>query len=362
MPPKKKVPEGELTSAELRKLIRAHNKLTKITIPKGTDREGIIKIIESNGYKVNHPKKRLDAQVKRGKQISLKKADEILPKPKTKEQKAVEKKARDMKKKESTDKIKAEGVKQGAAIQRIIDRKKRDKERKKALKINSKIKNREEMSQKEMSEKQIISLMKNIDKRKMTRARVIEYEENKNDIKEVLSNNDIQGLEQNVDIYDRLVAKYMLRQLKRPSSDKAIREVSDEEDGSVFLDFYNKLYKEWKNDKKEEKAPQKKDDIKSQIKSELIKIIKKYQNEDGGLKKNKYTKEGNNPIANGSSVKITKKGDKFKIITQIKTKELLMDFYNKEIKSIPVLKNNLILSTEIYKDGKKIKPILIPSS
>ena len=36
MPPKKKVPEGELTSAELRKLIRAHNKLTKITIPKGT--------------------------------------------------------------------------------------------------------------------------------------------------------------------------------------------------------------------------------------------------------------------------------------------------------------------------------------
>ena len=127
MPPKKKVPEGEMTGAELRKLIRAHNKLTKITIPKGTDREGIIKIIESNGYKVNHPKKRLDAQVKRGKQISLKKADEILPKPKTKEQKAAEKQARDMKKKESTDKIKAEGVKQGAAIQRIIERKKREK-------------------------------------------------------------------------------------------------------------------------------------------------------------------------------------------------------------------------------------------
>tara|TARA_R100000951_G_scaffold115384_1_gene123298 strand:+ start:3016 stop:3729 length:714 start_codon:yes stop_codon:yes gene_type:complete len=136
MPPKKKVPEGEMTSPELRKLIRAHNKLTKITIPKGTDREGIIKIIEKNGYKVNHPKKRLDAQVKRGKQISMKKADEVLPKPKTKEQKAVEKKARDMKKKEATDKIKAEGVRQGAALQRVVAKRKAGKL--KDLKIDTK--------------------------------------------------------------------------------------------------------------------------------------------------------------------------------------------------------------------------------
>jgi len=248
MPPKKKVPEGELTSAELRKLIRAHNKLTKITIPKGTDREGIIKIIESNGYKVNHPKKRLDAEVKRGKQISLKKADEILPKPKTKEQKAVEKKARDMKKKEDRDKIKAEGVKQGAAIQRIIDRK----------------------------------------------------------------------------------------QFKKNSINK---------------------------NKKEEMPTPKKEDIKSQIRAELIKIIKKYKNEDGSKKNNKYDKEGNNPIINNpSALKIMKRGDKFKIITEIKTKELLMDFYNKEIKKIPVLKNNLILSSSNYDKGKKIKPILFPAS
>tara|TARA_R110000772_G_scaffold135148_1_gene243777 strand:+ start:12065 stop:12880 length:816 start_codon:yes stop_codon:yes gene_type:complete len=120
MPPKKKVPEGELTAPELRKLIRAHNKLTKITIPKGTDREGIINIVEQNGYKVNHKMKRLDAQVKRGKSINLKKADEILPKPKTKEQKESEKKARDMKKKGKDDTIKAEGVRQGAALQRVI--------------------------------------------------------------------------------------------------------------------------------------------------------------------------------------------------------------------------------------------------
>tara|TARA_R110000782_G_scaffold47762_1_gene104832 strand:- start:1646 stop:2356 length:711 start_codon:yes stop_codon:yes gene_type:complete len=135
MPPKKKVPEGELTAPELRKLVRAHNKLTKITIPKGTDREGIIKLIESNGYKVNHPKKRLDAQVKRGKQISLKTAEEILPKPKSKEQKAAEKKVRQIKKKEETDKVKAEGVRQGAALQRVVS--KRQTGKLKNLKIDT---------------------------------------------------------------------------------------------------------------------------------------------------------------------------------------------------------------------------------
>lgn len=136
MPPKKKVPEGELTAPELRKLIRAHNKLTKITIPKGTDREGIIKIIEKNGYKVNHKMKRLDAQVKRGKQISMKKADEVLPKPKSKEQKAAEKKVRDMKKKDKEDKIKAEGIRQGAALQRVVAKRKAGKL--KDLKIDTK--------------------------------------------------------------------------------------------------------------------------------------------------------------------------------------------------------------------------------
>ena len=82
MAPKSKTPEGELTAPELRKLIRAHNILSKITIPKGSDREGLIKLIEGSGYKVNHAKKRLDAQVKRGKQITLKKAEELTkPKP-----------------------------------------------------------------------------------------------------------------------------------------------------------------------------------------------------------------------------------------------------------------------------------------
>lgn len=101
-----------LSKPELRKLIRAHNVLSKITIPKGASLDDMVKMVEKAGYKVNHEKKRLDAKVKRGKQITLKQAEEITkPKPKTalqkqkaeekKEEKAVEqkKKERDIRKK-----------------------------------------------------------------------------------------------------------------------------------------------------------------------------------------------------------------------------------------------------------------------
>lgn len=84
-----------LTATELRKLVRAHNILSKITIPKGSNRDDIIKIIENAGYKVNHEEKKLEQKVKRGKQLTLKKAEEITkPKPKTElqKQKAEEKK------------------------------------------------------------------------------------------------------------------------------------------------------------------------------------------------------------------------------------------------------------------------------
>jgi len=104
---------------------------------------------------------------------------------------------------------------------------------------------KEESKPMAMTDKKIITLMKNIDKGRMTRDRVISYEENKNDIREVLENG-VEGLEGNVDYYDREVAKYMLKQLKKPSGDKAIEEASDENDGTIFLDFYNKLFNEWK--------------------------------------------------------------------------------------------------------------------
>jgi outer membrane biosynthesis protein TonB len=84
-----------LSKPELRKLIKAHNVLSKITIPKGASLDDMVKMVEKAGYKVNHEKKRLDVKVKRGKQITLKQAEEITaPKPKTalQKQKAQEKK------------------------------------------------------------------------------------------------------------------------------------------------------------------------------------------------------------------------------------------------------------------------------
>ena len=48
--------KGQLTTPEIRKLIRAHNKLSKITIPTGSTREQIINLVKKNGYEVNHKK------------------------------------------------------------------------------------------------------------------------------------------------------------------------------------------------------------------------------------------------------------------------------------------------------------------
>lgn len=103
-----------LSKAELRKLIRAHNVLSKITIPKGASLEDMEKLVQKAGYKVNHEKKRLDAQVKRGKQITLKQAEEITkPKPKTalQKQKAQEKKEeKEMERKKKEREIRKKAV------------------------------------------------------------------------------------------------------------------------------------------------------------------------------------------------------------------------------------------------------------
>ena len=103
MPPKKTTPEGELTAPELRKLIRAHNILSKITIPKGTDRQGLIKLIEGKNYDIDHKNKVIKPKVKRGKQITLKQAEELTkPKPVSeavKKQRAEKKKEQEEEKK-----------------------------------------------------------------------------------------------------------------------------------------------------------------------------------------------------------------------------------------------------------------------
>ena len=128
MPYKSGKMKGELTTTEIRKLIRTHNVLVSIKIPKGSKREDIMAIVKKAGYMVDHEKQALrpvsKGKVKKLPVVDMNKATQVLPKPKTKEEKAVAKKSKDMKKKEKEDKIKAEGVKQGAALQRVLAKKK----------------------------------------------------------------------------------------------------------------------------------------------------------------------------------------------------------------------------------------------
>ena len=121
---------GELSGPEIRKLIRGHNKLAQIKVPTGLDRDGLIKFLKSKKYTVDHEKKMLVDNISggssRGRRITLAKAKKITkPQPKSDAQKAATKakkdeKAKVMKSKE--DAIKAEGVKQGAALQRVVSK------------------------------------------------------------------------------------------------------------------------------------------------------------------------------------------------------------------------------------------------
>jgi len=108
MPYKTGSMKGELTTPEIRKLIKAHNILTNIKIPKGAKRDEIIKIVNDKGYTINHDKQSLDPMggIRKGRpKVTMKKAQEVTkPKPKTalETQKAAESKAEkaEMKKKQ----------------------------------------------------------------------------------------------------------------------------------------------------------------------------------------------------------------------------------------------------------------------
>ena len=52
--------KGQLTTAEIRKLISAHNKLSKITIPPKSKREDILKLLTDKGFSVNHEQQKLE--------------------------------------------------------------------------------------------------------------------------------------------------------------------------------------------------------------------------------------------------------------------------------------------------------------
>lgn len=77
MPYKRGSLKGELTTAEIRKLIAGHNKLSKITIPPKSTRDAILKIVSNAGFKVNHGEQKLEQVRAFKKDISLEKAKEI---------------------------------------------------------------------------------------------------------------------------------------------------------------------------------------------------------------------------------------------------------------------------------------------
>lgn len=77
--------KGELKTSEIRKLVRAHNKLSQIKIPPRSTREDILSIIDKAGFKINHEKQLLEQMKPVRKIVTLEGAQEITkPKPRVK--------------------------------------------------------------------------------------------------------------------------------------------------------------------------------------------------------------------------------------------------------------------------------------
>lgn len=88
-----------LTAAELITLIKAHNKLVSIKVSASMKRETLIKLIEDNGYKVDHKNKKIvDARKDRPRRpkITLKEAEELTKSKPKKEQTAEQKEKKKM--------------------------------------------------------------------------------------------------------------------------------------------------------------------------------------------------------------------------------------------------------------------------
>lgn len=121
-----KVPDGELKAPELRRMIKEHNKLMSIKIPPKTDRAGLIKLINDNGYKVDHANKKLMPvkEMKRKPIVKLPPA----PAKKTKEEK-------DMAKKEKVVKQKAKDEESYQKVKKQVDAVKKIGEKRQARKV-----------------------------------------------------------------------------------------------------------------------------------------------------------------------------------------------------------------------------------
>jgi len=137
--------KGELTTAEIRKLIRAHNKASSIKIPPKSTREDIVGILKKAGYMVNHQKAELrplsKGKVQKLKVISQQTIQKELPKPKTKLEKQ---KAKEEKEEKQMQKKKQERAERKAIVQKAL------KQQEKTI---SKKKDKEKILKKEVSNK-----------------------------------------------------------------------------------------------------------------------------------------------------------------------------------------------------------------
>ena len=91
--------KGELTTPEIRKLIKAHNVLMSIKIPKGATRNDILKILDDKGYMVNHVRKSIQRRYKneRKPNVTLDQAEKITKPAKKKPAKSKAEKDKAMK-------------------------------------------------------------------------------------------------------------------------------------------------------------------------------------------------------------------------------------------------------------------------
>ena len=100
MPYKSGALKGQLNASEIRTLIKAHNVLNTIKIPKGAKRDDLIKLVEGKGYSINHEKQSISrSRKKRTETITLEgakkltKPKQISEEEKKKRQQAKQKKA-----------------------------------------------------------------------------------------------------------------------------------------------------------------------------------------------------------------------------------------------------------------------------
>lgn len=98
MPPKSKVPEGEMTLAELKRLMKKYDDLMHVDT-KGMTREDLIKTIEKMGYTINHEDKSLKLTDKK-KAMKRKPINVKMPEKPVKKDKAEKKEKKKLKRSE----------------------------------------------------------------------------------------------------------------------------------------------------------------------------------------------------------------------------------------------------------------------